>query len=190
MRDDGGQADLPVLQLRSRLRPIAGLSVALTAVALVIVIGHFVRQTPLGLADGIFVGLLVAAATLTLVWSLFPVTLRADAFGIHWRQFGYRKTFLWNEIEAIGIGRDTAFDGYDRPAVRILVPHSTKLRRTPCIGINLKVADRNAATVSYRRSVTGYELNFPHVFDAGLTALVTDLQTRLDAARRRLGSAA
>ena len=175
------------LELRSWFRPAAAAALTGIVPALVIVVPHAVNQTPLGLADTIFAGCMGAIGLLGLVASLFPVVLRADDVGIHWRQFGWRKSLPWNDIEAIGIGRDKSFEGYDHPVARIMVPQAAKSRRPLSIGINLKLGDRNAATVSYRRGMTGYELNFHHVFDTSLTALVADLQARLEAARLRSG---
>lgn len=158
--------------------------------ALVIVVPHVMNQTPLGLADKIFAVFMGALGFLVLLASLFPVVLRADESGIHWRQFSFRKSIRWVEIESIGIGRDKSFEGYDHPVARVMTPRATRYRRPPSLGINLKLGDRNAATVSYRRGFTGYELNFHDVFDTDLTALVADLQARLEAARRFSGDAA
>lgn len=158
--------------------------------ALVIVVPHLMNRTALSLADTIFAGFLGALGLLALVLSLFPVVLRADDIGIHWRQFAWRKSLPWSEIESIGIGRDQSLKGYDHPVARIMLPQAARSPRAPTIGINLKLGDRNAATVSYRRGFTGYELNFHHVFDTGLTTLVADLQARLNAARLRAGDPA
>lgn len=204
MRDDGRasvhmEAGAPcagesavtlTLELRSWLRPAAALGLMATVPALVIIVPHLMNRTPLGLADTIFAGFLGALGLLALIASLFPVVLRADDVGIHWRQFAWRKSLPWSEIESIGIGRDKSFEGYDHPVARIMAPQAAKSPRPPTIGINLKLGDRNAATVSYRRGFTGYELNFHHVFDTSLTTLVADLQARLDAARLRSGGSA
>ena len=177
----------PTLELRSWLRPAAALGLMTIVPALITVVPHVINQTPLGLADGIFAGFMGALALLALVASLFPVVLRADAIGIHWRQFGWRKSLPWNEIESIGIGRDRTLEGYDHPVARIMAPQAANFRRPPSIGINLKLGDRNAATVSYRRGFTGYELNFHHVFNTSLVTLMADLQARLEAARQSSG---
>lgn len=51
------------------------------------------------------------------------------------------------------------------------------------LGLNLKLGDRDPATVAYRRGASGYDALLPDVFDIGLTDLADDLQARLEAAR-------
>ena len=129
-------------------------------------------------------GLMSVVGLFGLIFILMPVELIADCEGVRWRQFGYRRTIPWSEIEDIGIGVSKAFDGYDRPSVRFLTGGTPSSRSVPTIGINLKLAGRNSATASYRRGSTGFELNLSNLFRVGTGEIVAELQARLQRSRR------
>ena len=121
---------------------------------------------------------------LGLIFILTPVELVADYEGVRWRQFGYRKTIPWSEIEDVGIGTSKAFAGYDRPSERMLTGGTPSSRPVPTIGINLKLAGRNSANASYRRGLTGFEINLSNLFRVETEEIVAELQARLQLSRR------
>jgi hypothetical protein len=126
-----------------------------------------------------FMGLLGLATSL---YGLAPLTMIADETGVHYRALGYRRSYLWSEIESVGVGRNRSFDGWDAPAARLLMGPAPKI--PPTIGLNLKVGTRDAGTAAYRRGFNGYEVSFPDAFDKGPRWIVTALEARLDQARR------
>lgn len=136
---------------------------------------------------------LVAAAALIL-WDLFPVRLVANTRGLTWRSLGYNRTIPWSDIEAIGIARSTAMDGWDHPTVRRFTGAGERAHRNatlPMIGVRLKPEAsglKDPASRAYQLGFTGYELHFSDEFDMSLTLIVDDLQARL--ARSRETSAA
>ncbi|CAL1691421.1 hypothetical protein MMB232_01561 [Brevundimonas subvibrioides] len=133
-----------------------------------------------------YLGIITALGLTFVAIGLTPFELTADDRGVRWRRLGYDKVLLWKDIESIGVTKDRSFAGYDTPVVRVLTGGGVP-RPDPMIGINLKIGDRNAATVAYRRGFNGYELSFLNPFDVGLTTLATNLQQRLDRATRSLG---
>ena len=126
-----------------------------------------------------FIGVVGVGAT---VFGLARVDLIADEVGIRYRTLGYRRAFKWNEIEAIGVGNDRSFGGWDQPAARVLTGGAPKL--PPTIGVNLKSNDRDAGTAAYQRGFDGYEVSFQNVFGRGVSGIVAELQARLDQSRR------
>lgn len=180
----GSRTTIPPLVLRGRLYMLALVSLAVTTPAFVILLRHYLRHSPVGWGDGITSGVFGKMGAALLILSAFPVELRADDVGLHWRQVLYRRTFRWAEIESIGVGRRRGYEGYDRGIARFIAPQGAPLMMSPTLGLNLVLDDRNAATVSYRRGFTGYEINLQPVFEVGVTRLAAELQGRLEAARR------
>ncbi|NBW06791.1 MAG: hypothetical protein EBR82_02060 [Caulobacteraceae bacterium] len=132
-----------------------------------------------------FMGLLGLATT---IYGLAPLTLIADETGVHYRAWGYRRSYPWSEIESVGVGRNRNFDGWDAPAARAIMGPAPKI--PPTIGLNLKVGTRDAGKAAYRRGFNGYEVSFPDAFDKGPRWIVTALQERLEQARRDAAEAA
>lgn len=97
-----------------------------------------------------------------------PVSVVADAAGIEWRQFLYRKTVGWSEISGIGIGMG-----------RYVLPTPLSLRES--VGINLR---KNVGVAgAYRRGFTGYDLNIRGDFKPSRQALAEELQRRFELAQ-------
>lgn len=103
---------------------------------------------------------------------LVPVSVVADATGIEWRQFLYRKTVGWSEVSGIGIGMG-----------RYVLPTPLGLREA--VGINLSKND--GAGGVYRRGFSGYDLNIRGDFKPSRRALAEELQRRFAVAQAREG---
>jgi hypothetical protein len=116
------------------------------------------------------------------VYGLTPLTLIADKRGVHYRALGYRRSYAWSEIESVGVGHNHSFDGWDAPAARLLMGGKPNI--PPTIGLNLKVGDRDAGKIAYRRGFNGYEVSFPDAFDKGPRWITAELQARLEQSRR------
>jgi hypothetical protein len=99
---------------------------------------------------------------------LVPVSVVADATGIEWRQFLYRKKVGWSEMSGIGIGMG-----------RYVLPTPLGLRES--VGIDLRKND--GAAGAYRRGFSGYDLNIRGDFKPRRQALAEELQRRLELAR-------
>jgi len=145
----------------------------------------------LGLWSWIGVGLLAAFTAATLVLAVLPMRLLADAHGLTFVKRGRARKMAWRDIEAIGVGRSGAFDGFDSAAMRILAPGSmastAKLARVRYVGVNMKPDAspyKDAGTRAYRRGLVGYEIFITNLFGLSTDQIVADLQDRLEASRR------
>ena len=135
----------------------------------------------------IFSGIMGAVGVVGLLFVFTPVELVADRQGLSWRQFAYKRTIPWAQVEEIGVAIVKGFEGYDNRTVRLLT-NSVPPPRSPKIGVNLKMGDRNSSTVGYKRGFTGYELNWTNVFTASTSEIVSDLDARLKQSRQADGS--
>lgn len=131
-------------------------------------------------------GLLAAMGVTGLAYIVTPVELRADSEGVRWTQFGYRKVLRWQDIESVGIGKTTAFEGHDRPSVRLMTGNDATLFGRDYIGVNLRQSHSDAGTVAYKRGITGFDLNFRNPFDVATGVIVAELQVRWEASQREL----
>lgn len=166
--------------LNWRALSFSGLALAPT---LPLLLGAALTGDPLNVFEWTFIGFTACMSALMAMVGLTTVELRVDERGIHHRQFRLNATYLWEDVVEIGVGRDRTQDGWDHPAARLVVG-KPPMKLPPRVGINLKIGDRNAATVAYRRGITGFEINLPDVFPIGVGVLAEQLQERLEHARR------
>jgi hypothetical protein len=140
-----------------------------------------------GLGDGWSVGEKVYFGFVALIgivglYGMVPSTLVADQVGIHYRAPGYRRSYRWSEIEAVGVGHSRAFDGWDAPAARLMMGRQLKV--PPTVGLNLKGGVLDPGRTAYQRGFTGYDVNLPDVFAQGPNWVAKELRARLEDARR------
>ena len=118
---------------------------------------------------------------------LSGVTLEIDGKGISWRQPFFHRTFLWRDIEGFGVATVRVQDPTENPIARTLLGGRRMYSMIePMLGVNLKLGNRNPATVAYQRGFVGYDYAIPVSGEAGFQALADDLERRRLAAVSRL----
>ncbi|PZO07016.1 MAG: hypothetical protein DCF28_00830 [Alphaproteobacteria bacterium] len=131
-------------------------------------------------------GVVIVAGLFGLAYVLTPVELFADRHGVEWRQFGWRKTIPWAQIEDIGVGRHKGIHVHNRPTGRAFTGVSIgHLGSVGTLGLNLRNNNgRDSGTAAYRRGFTGFELNFHNVFDVSTETIEVELRRRLELFRQ------
>lgn len=118
---------------------------------------------------------------------LSGVTLEIDEKGMSWRQPFFRRTFLWQDIEGFGVATMRVQDPTENAVARTLLGGRRMYAMIePMLGVNLKLGNRNMATVAYQRGFVGYDYAIPLSGEAGLQALADELERRRLAAVSRL----
>lgn len=139
-------------------------------------------EAPSGLEWGALA--LAAVISPTLISAGFSgVTVTADQRGLAWRQPFVRRKFLWANIEGFGVATVRVQDPTENPVARAMMGGRRMYAMIePMLGVNLKLGDRNPATVAYQRGFMGYDHAIPVVADRGLQDLADELERRRQAA--------
>ncbi len=127
-------------------------------------------------------GLSIIVGLFVLVTGLVPVELIADDIGIHWRQFLVRRTYRWDDISSVGVGRSRISEPADSSVGRFFV-QGRRFGGAPSIGINLKSREIDPGRAAYNRGFTGFDINIRADFRGGLTRISDEIQQRLEHAR-------
>lgn len=130
-------------------------------------------------------GPLLAMGLFGAVSALYPIRLIADASGLTYTSLWFRRAIPWADVEAIGVARDRAYDGWDGPSVRLLYDRPPSARARPMIGISYKPGrspEKDAGKRAYYGGFTGYDLNLPSNFHPSVGEIVAALNARREAA--------
>jgi hypothetical protein len=130
-------------------------------------------------ATWVFSGFVIAIGALGLAYVCTPVELVADEQGFRWRQFGWRKTIRWSEIEEVGVGKNRHLEGFDHLAARLV----RRVGGAGLIGVNLRPGCREPGVLAYRRGFTGFDLSFTNSFNVATEAVAAELRRRLEVSR-------
>lgn len=178
-------ATRPPLRLKGRMLGLAFAGATSLAVSTCSAALSYGDLTEASLLTTLWIGVTGLGGLVAFVCGVLPVELTADDYGISWRQWFTVRSYRWAEIEEIGIGRSKAFDGWDQPAARVLIGPAPPSQLY--LGVNLVSAEREAASVSYQRGFTGFDVNLTPPVKASLQQIVAELQARLETARANAG---
>jgi hypothetical protein len=174
-------ATRPPLRLKGRMLGLAfagAAALAISTCSAALSYGDLLRGS---LLTTMWIGVTGLGGLSAFICGVMPIELTADDHGISWRQWFTVRSYSWAEIEEIGIGRSKAFDGWDQPAARAVIGPAPPSHLY--LGVNLVPAKREAASVSYQRGFTGFDVNLTPPFKASLKQIVAELQARLETAR-------
>lgn len=181
--DNDGPPDLVLTASRYQFYQLLVFPAAIVgAVALL----HDIRTDKLWLGTWLFVGGMSLAALFGVASMLSPTRLLIDRQGVAFRLLFLARRYRWQDIEAVGIARSKAFDGWDQPAARAVMGSGHRAAQQPRVGIILKPdasGEKNLATRAYKRGFTGYDVHIPGLFELSLGRIVEEMQIRLDLSR-------
>jgi hypothetical protein len=180
MADASGEDE--VLEFRTFNWPMTLYSLVFFAMA-----GFFWGIHALGSARGgplVFAWIHGALGVMALLYSLAPLSLRADATGLEWRQAGPKRSLIWSEIEGFGVWRDRSSDAWNaHPMVQFT--RSQQPRSPARLMIRLTPEARKARGTQGRYMTSGYDIALMLPVRMTLTTLTDRLEARLARARAR-----
>lgn len=179
MSEASGEGE--VLDLRTFNWPLTLFSLAFFALAGLMGLSHALGSTR-G-SPQVFVWVFGVCGVIALVYSLLPLSLRADEAGLEWRQAGAKQSLKWSEIEGFGVWRDRSVDVWNaHPVVRLT--RSQSYRPPAQLMIRLTPEAQKARNTYGRFTASGYDIGLILPVRMSLTMLEGELEKRLAAARR------
>lgn len=180
--EDGGPFD--VLELQTFNWPLTLYSLAFLAMAGFLWLSHELgseKGSPL-----FFACAFGSAGVIALLYSLLPLSLRADEVGLEWRQAGAKRTLKWSEIEGFGVRRDRSVEAWNAHLM-IRLTRSQRPRPPAALMIRLTPVAREARKTQRRYMTSGYDIGLMLPVRMSLTMLTYRLEERLAAARVSAG---
>jgi hypothetical protein len=184
MSDASGEGAGPVevLDLRTFNWPLTLFSLVVFAVATLFWISHALGGEG---ATLVLACLLGGVGVIAFLYSLLPLSLRADEAGLEWRQAGSKRSLKWSEIEGFGVWRDPTVDEWNaHPVVRLT--RSQRYRPPAQLMIRLTPEAQKARNTYGRFTASGYDIGLILPVRMSLTLLEGELEKRLAVARRGL----
>jgi len=175
-------AEGEVLDLRTFNWPLTLYSLVFFGMATIFWISHELGRTRGG--PFVFACLFCAGGGIALLYSLLPLSLRADETGLEWWQAGPKRSLKWSEIEGFGVWRDPSADSWNAHPV-IHLTRSQRTRPPAQLMIRLTPAARQARNTQRRFDASGYDIGLMLPVRMSLTTLTDRLEARLAAARAR-----